>query len=350
MHQVYTFSEWRDYLDIPHEKFTQLVRNFDWHRGIPGGWLVYAPPRQVTAYGDGSLYDDKGRAIGKKYNYTAWRASTPASYCTAVTKTAPLPKKFITSGIMKAMRQLLIKNGVMVNNATCTGMWCNYYSQPEDNITAHTDNEDYYARNKDNDTVFVSLTLYEDEDFEEYNLARFQIREKKDWEWLSLPHLSLLIMNGGCEHRVLKANKNNFRPRYNITFRTPISYHIDIVKNYRFFSNFGRYYRQTILLYVPSKAFINPPKKHVKVYYKGLLTAQDKDGKKYKLNLNNSYTAKTIKFFSNFAPLELQINQDLNRENLLNDIGIRKAPPTTTNEALMILLKSIKEEDEIPYD
>lgn len=339
MYQLYDFTEWHKFLKIPHGDFCQLVRKFDWKRGLPGGWLVYAPPREVTAYGDGALYDDEGRAGKKRYNYTAWRASIPASYCTSVVKTAPLPKKFITSGIMKAMRHFLTQNDVMVTNATCTGMWCNYYSDANDNIAAHTDDEDYYVRNKGEDTVFVSLTLYEDEDFGEHDLARFQIKKEGKWIDIMLPHLSLLIMNGSCEHRVLKPYKNKFRPRYNITFRSPVSYHIDIIKNYRFFSNFGRYYRQTILLYVPEEAFISPPPKNKKLIYEGKTTARDKKGKRYKLSKEDNYIIKTIKFFSDFAPIELQLNQKVNREELLNRLGVTSAPATTTNQALLLLSK-----------
>jgi alkylated DNA repair dioxygenase AlkB len=347
MYQIYDFTEWRDFLKIPQNQFCQLVRKFDWKRGLPGGWLVYAPPRQVTAYGDGSLYDEEGRASKKRYHYTAWRASTPASYCTSMVKTAPLPKKFITSGIMKAMRHFLTQNEVMVNNATCTGMWCNYYSEANDNIAGHTDDEDYYVRNRGNDTVFVSLTLYEDEEFGDHNLARFQIKKEGKWQEVALPHLSLLIMNGSCEHRVLKPYKDKFRARYNITFRSPVSYHIDIIKNYRFFSNFGRYYRQTILLYVPPKAFIIPPPKNKKLRYEGKNTARDKEGKQYKLSKEDNYTTKTIKFFSDFAPIELQLNQEANREELLTQLGATSAPATTTNQALLLLLRNIKEGEEI---
>lgn len=336
---IYEFSEWREYLHIPHNSFTQLVRKFDWKRGLPGGWLKYAPPREVTGYGDGSLYDDEGNITeGKKYNYTAWKASTPASYCTAVAKTSPLPKKFITSGIMKAMRELLIKNDVMVNQATCTGMWCNYYSEIEDNISPHTDDEDYYVRNRDNDTVFVSLTLYEDEDFGSHDLARFQIKKDDGWKDIALPHLSLLIMNGSCEHRVLKANKKSFRPRYNITFRSPVAYQIDIIKNYRFFSNFGRYYLQTEKLYVPKEAFIDLPTK--KVMYRGSSMAIDNKKKRYKLNMENGYIFKTIKAYGDYAPLYLEVNEDIERNELLSKLEITSAPPTTTNQALIVLLKN----------
>lgn len=349
MYQLYFFSDWRHHLYITREKLTDLVRNFKWQRGLPGGWLEYAPPRCVTAFGNGQLYSEEGKAYGDKYNYTAWRASTPASYCTAVAKTAPLPKAFIESGIMSALRNLLREQGVMVDDSTCTGMWCNYYNRPEDNISPHTDDEDYYARNYENDTIFVSFTLYEDEVDDYYNMARFQIKKEGSWTDLVLPHLSLLVMSGNCEHRVLKAKKDQFRPRYNITFRTPVRREIDVLKNYRFFSNFGRYYRQTVLLYVPEKAFLQSPGKKKLYYHKGAY-AQDNKGNKYKLNLDNSYTAKTIYFFSQYAPLNLQLNSIESREEILAKVSLVKAPPTSTKEALLVLLKQEKIEIEEKYE
>jgi len=339
MYQIYNFDQWQKYLKIPQNELINLVRKFDWKRGLPGGWLVYAPPRCVTAYGDGSLYNDEGRAREKLYNQTAWRASTPASYCTSAFKTAPLPNKFISSGIMKAMRDLLRKNGVMVTDTTCTGMWCNYYERPADNIAGHTDDEDYYQKNYQRETVFVSFTIYEDELFDTFNLARFQIMREEGWRDIPLPHLSLMIMSGSCEHRVLKANKDTFRPRYNITFRTPVSKEEDLIKNYRFFSNFGRYYRQAYILYVPPKAFLQLPPKNTKLEYKGLATAKDSQGNRYKLNMDNSYTSKAIKYYSEYDYIYLQLNTEKSREDLLNKLEVKSAPATTTNEALEILIK-----------
>jgi alkylated DNA repair dioxygenase AlkB len=339
MYKIYLFNEWRNFLTISNDDFTKLVRNFDWKRGIPGGWLVYGPPRCVTAYGDGSLYSDQGYAYEKLYNYTAWNASTPASNCTAVSKTAPLPKAFIRSGIMQAIRHLLRQNDVMVNDSTCTGMWCNYYNQVSDYISPHTDNEDYYSRNYNQDTIFVSLTLYEDELFEYIDLARFQIKKNKSWNDIELPHLSLLIMAGACEHRVVKSKEGFFRPRYNITFRTPVDYKQDIVKNFRFFSNFGRYYRQTELLFVPEKAFEKIPPLNTKLYYKGGIVAVSKEGKRYKISTKKNNTSTVIFRYSEFSPITLQLNDiDISRKDILERLNVKSAPSTSTTQSLNILL------------
>ena len=92
-------------------------------------------------------------------------------------------------------------------------------------------------------------------------------------------------MSGGVEHRVLKYIGGGFRKRYNITFRTPIKREMDPIKNYRFFSNFGRYYKKTKILYVPEKVFVlELPKIDEKLKFdEKKYIALDKNGKKYKL-------------------------------------------------------------------
>ena len=58
MYQIYNFGDEKNEL-------IETVRNFEWTRDIPGGWLKYGPPRKVSAYGNGSLYKDNGKKYGK---------------------------------------------------------------------------------------------------------------------------------------------------------------------------------------------------------------------------------------------------------------------------------------------
>lgn len=289
----------------------ESVRNLDWKRDIPGGWLTYGPPRQVCAYGDGSLYTDQGKKYGPRYKKTAWAGAIPMSSTTLVTKTDPLPPKLIKK-IMPRLRECLSDYGAKVGDHTCTGMWCNYYSQQTDTISAHKDNEDYYERNYKNQPLFVSLTLYEDEDPSKNNLARFQVKKDGKWKDIKLLHLSLMIMSGDVEHRVMKNTaKMVFRKRYNITFRTPITRKISLVKNFRFFSNFGRYYKIPSILYLP-----------------------DLGDDKYKLLLERYPGIKVLK------------NKNLSRSELFQMIEkkgykIKSAPSTTTTMSLYILYKEI---------
>ena len=230
------------------------VRKFSWNRGIPGGWLKYGPPRMVCAYGDGSLYTDDGEKYGKNYKETAWAGAIPLNQSTLVVKTKPFPKNFLRTGILKDVRDILRDYGADVGDHSCSGIWCNYYNQKKDIISAHTDDEDYYERNYGKHNLFVSLTLYEDENKSYDNLTRFQIKEKGKWKTVDLPHMSLLVMAGDIEHRVvMNEMSRKFRKRYNITFRTPYRMQDDIIKNWRFFSNFGRYYNIPYKLYIPNE-------------------------------------------------------------------------------------------------
>ena len=297
-------------LNDPDKKILNCVRNLDWKRNIPGGWLKYGPPREVCAYGDGSLYTDNGKKYGPKYKETAWAGAIPLNKTTLVVKTQPLPIKLMKTGIMQQLRDCLRKYGAEVDDSSCTGMWCNYYNQATDRISPHTDSENYYERNYKNHPLFVSLTLYEDESNSMENLARFQIKENNKWKTINLSHASLLVMSGDVEHRVMKPSKVNFRKRYNITFRTPVKREDDIIKNYRFFSNFGRYYK------VPYKVFL--PKDYDEKY------------------------EQILESFSHLVDLKIEYNKNFDRNKLLENIPyVIRPPSTTTNMALYILLKNI---------
>ena len=294
-------------------KIMEGVRKLDWRRDIPGGWLTYGPPREVCGYGDGSLYTDEGKKYGERYKETGWAGAIPLNQSTLVTKTDPLPKNLVKTTLMKQLRDCLRDYGANVDDNSCTGMWCNYYSIRSDSISAHTDDEDYYERNYRGEPLFVSLTLYEDEKKDIKDLARFQIKKDGKWADVKLPHLSLLVMSGGVEHRVMKlTSKMKFRKRYNITFRTPVKREVNIIKNYRFFSNFGRYYKIPYKLYIPEEE----PK------YDAIIEKYD--------------------------DLEIVLNKDVTRKSILEKIrkmgyvSGKGAPSTTTTMSLYILYRSLK--------
>jgi len=338
MYRIYNFEDKRNEL-------VDSVRKFDWMRGLPGGWLDYGPPRQVTGYGNGSLIKDSGVMYGKKWDLTAWSASVPYTNMTAVTEAHPIPKHFLKTGILREIRKALKNFGAKVDDSSGTGIWCNFYDRDEDLISAHKDDENYYERNFENQPLFVSLTLYEDKDLSPKNLARFQIKQKGEWLTIPLPHLSLLVMSGDVEHRVMKYTGKNFRKRYNITFRTPVSMKEDAVKNFRFFSNFGRYYRRTYLLFVPDNVFTEelPKEKQILVYdpYKDYGMAKGR--KIFRTLDDNSIYSRALHAHSKFGDVLITRNLELDREEMLKKIkkkfgSGRKAPNTTTNHALYIML------------
>jgi len=337
MYQIYHF-------DDKVGDLINSVRKFDFSRGLPGGWLNYGPPREVIGYGDGSLYTDDGEKYGKKWNQTSWAGSVPATNTTAVVKTDPIPDHFIKTGILKEVRKAVEYFGGEVDDSTGTGIWCNYYNKPNDLIAGHTDDEDYYQRNFENEPLFVSLTLYEDEDIGYHDLARFQIKDGKSWKSIEMPHLSLLVMSGGVEHRVLKYIGNNFRKRYNITFRTPVKREDDIIKNYRFFSNFGRYYRKTYMLFVPKKCFRNKIPEGETVYVTKKNISIDMNGDIYPMISDGSYYQKVLEAHSIFNNrLIIKVNPQINRKELFQEIRMKygeniKSPPITTTAVSMMLL------------
>lgn len=342
MYKIYTFLDEKNEL-------IKAVRKFDWSRDIPGGWLKYGPPRKVCAYGDGSLYKDSGKKYGKFWKETSWSGSVPHTDTTSVVKTEELPKLFLKTGILREVRKALKDFGGNIDDSSCTGLWCNYYDKPSDTISPHKDDEDYYEGNFGEEKLFVSLTLYEDEKSSVENLARFQIKPEKEWINISLPHLSLLVMPGGVEHRVLKYIGKSFRKRYNITFRTPIKREMDPIKNYRFFSNFGRYYKKTKLLYVPEKVFIDkkPLEEERLKFDKENYKAIGKNGKEYKLIKDGSNYELVIKSHGKFGGMELELNdKDLKREILIEKIRAKyplskKPPPTTTKMSLKLILNEL---------
>lgn len=334
--------------DIEDKKGTILkaVKDFNWSRGLPGGWLTYGPPRKVTAYGDGSLYTDEGKKHGQCWKKTAWSASVPYSNSTAVTKTQAIPSSFLRTGILKNVRDALREYGASAGDHSCTGLWCNYYDKPTDMISAHKDDENYYERNYENQPLFVSLTLYEDQSTQIKDLARFQIKKGDKWHDVNLPHLSLLVMSGGVEHRVLKPRGGKFRKRFNITFRTPIKREDDIIKNFRFFSNFGRYYLPTFMLYVPANVFVDKmPKPGAILPYNSQNNICSYRNKIYKIIKDDSNFYKVIREHSRMAKICLSLNCDLDRDTLLENIykkyGSAQRPPnTSTNHALYVLINN----------
>ena len=327
----------------------ESVRKFDFLRGLPGGWLEYSPPRKVVGYGDGSFYTDHGKRYGKYWKQTSWSGSTPATQTTAVTNTGEIPPHFIKTGILKGVRDALRNFGADVDDASGTGLWCNYYTKEGDIIAGHTDDENYYERNYGKEPLFVSLTLFEDGKLGTENVARFQIKIDGKWKEVKLGHLSLLVMSGGIEHRIMKYIGGKFRKRYNITFRTPVKREQDIIKNYRFFSNFGRYYRRTCVLYVPKKCFLEEIEDNNLgdlIYDRNRNICVGKRGKEYKMVTDGSYYEKVLKGHSRFNDrLIIRLNLPVDRKELMEKIRKKygkdtKSPPvSTTSISLMLMLK-----------
>ena len=235
--KVFEYKVWKNWFNVDDTNVMDLVINkLQYSTGPPGGRLTYTPPRMVSTYGKG------------KWERTSWTAGQQCRNISAVAEPRPIPDSVFSSGLMNSVKRSITECGGEVTDETATGLWCNYYSSLTHHIAAHTDAEPYYALNSGQTKLplFVSLTVYKDGKYltSPNCLARFQIKTaNKKWITVALPHMSLLVMSGTTEHRVLKPLKKQiFRQRYNITFRTPVSYATDPLGNYRFFANCNRYY------------------------------------------------------------------------------------------------------------
>jgi hypothetical protein len=140
-----------------------------------------------------------------------------------------------------------------------------------------------------------------------------------------------------------------FRKRYNITFRTPIKREEDIVKNYRFFSNFGRYYRRTCVLYVPKKCFIDDiDDSNIRdlIYDRNRNVCVSEEKKEYRMISDGSYYEKVLKGHSRFNDrLIIRLNYPVDRKELMEKIrkkyndNIKSPPVSTTSISLSLMLK-----------
>ena len=126
--------------------------------------------------------------------------------------------------------------------------------------------------------------------------------------------------------------------------RTPVKKEDDIIKNYRFFSNFGRYYRKTYMLYVPKKCFQDKIPEEETIYVSKKNISINMNGDIYPMISDGSYYQKVLEAHSIFNNrLIIKINPQLNRKDLLQEIKTKygkkiKSPPITTTAVSMMLL------------
>tara|TARA_B110000008_G_C16894512_1_gene534172 strand:- start:82 stop:1065 length:984 start_codon:yes stop_codon:yes gene_type:complete len=251
--KIYNLSEYFDKEII--EEFKKIVYNISWYSKIPGGFITNSPKRNVIAYGDGSCIDNDGQfsTVGIENSY--WTAGINSSHCTLVTKPLKLPTIF--AKIVPQLRKILLDTypGAIINDNTFTLAVCNYYSQPDMYIAAHTDGQDWYPKDSVDGAIFASLTLYPDGEPENDSYARFQMKSGKTWENITLKHESLLIMSSDILHRVmphLKSQEKYFKPRINITFRTIWPKLVNPILYYMGISNHSRYYGMPHQIILPS--------------------------------------------------------------------------------------------------
>lgn len=238
------------------ETLSELERFLEkgWNKDIPGGFLTNTPQRLVNAFGDGRPINDQGIPYDKGWKTTFWTAQINQSQVSLETETAPMPKSL--ARLIPSLRQLFSQYfpEAKPNPYTFTMAVCNYYTQPEMNIAAHTDDNVWAPVESPEGNIFASLTFYpQKKPTQESQFARFQIKQP-DWKTLVLPDRSLLFLPSGTPHRVkppLKRHLADFCPRINITFRSVFPREVDPLMNAMAVANHSRYYRLPKAIYYP---------------------------------------------------------------------------------------------------
>lgn len=229
------------------QAFRDYLYGAQWYYGAPGGFVTNHPKRQVTAFGNGAPIDSSGRVGESGWPVTYWTAKMSASQVSLHTRPEPMPQPL--ADIVPALRQMFQKAmpGAQLTDYSLSIAVCNYYTDPDMNIAAHTDDNPWYPEECEAGPVFASITLYpEGEPESESDYARFQIQHQGKWVPVMLPHESVLIMPSGTPHRVLahsKSQRGNFRPRINLTFRSVFPKSVNPLMNAMAVANHTRYYR-----------------------------------------------------------------------------------------------------------
>lgn len=223
--------------------FCDFIKSDHWLQGIPGGFNSNSPKRKVNAFGDGG------------YEETHWTAKISANQVTLHSKPNPLPKSF--QDIIPYLKKLFKKTylDAEITESTFSIGVCNYYTQPDMHIAAHTDDNVWYPHESQVGPVFASITLYPKGEPHQDHFARFQIKENDKWKQLNLPDKSVLIMPSSIEHRVLKHKKSQipyFKPRINVTFRSTYQKQVNPLMHKMAISNHARYYCMPIGITFPS--------------------------------------------------------------------------------------------------
>lgn len=242
--------------------------NMHWNQGIPGGFIHNTPQRLVNAFGDGSGYDDNSSSIGHSWKNGYWTAAVHQSDVTLVTPTEQIPLWLQKLGI-HCRNVASDKYNISMSTHSFNLAVCNMYSEQNHEIAAHTDDNEWYAKDLPEGPMFASLTLYpttKPKSVEEY--ARFEVFIDNQWHHFALPHASILLMPSCIPHRVRPAGKV-VHPRINVTLRSVPSVESDPFNSLRGVSNHARYYR------LPKKMLI-PKDKEVAGHVQALKDAFDK--------------------------------------------------------------------------
>ena len=232
----------------------EFCRTCEWYEKAPGGFLTNSPQRLVNTFGNGCGINSDGTLMSDGWDTTFWTASIPNSAISIETKPKMIPSAL--SNIVPTARAKFreVHSDANITANTFNIAVCNRYQDPNHEIKAHTDCNDWYPVEAACGPVFASITVYPDTvpacDAEH---ARFQIKHDGVWHDVVLPHMSLLIMPSNIEHRVLKSKRTvKFHTRINITLRSTYLPTLDKLRNLQAVSNHCRYYNIPVACHYPS--------------------------------------------------------------------------------------------------
>ena len=237
-----------DYLNLQElSDLDTYTKNMKWWSGMPGGFGTNSPKRLVNSFGDGAEIDSNGNVspIGIKKTY--WTAKITARDYSLHTKTEQMPSAL--ANIVPHLRRIFKEEypTATITNNTFNIAVCNYYTDPDHYIAAHTDDNIWYPKECDEGCAFASLTMYpEGEPADDNDLGRFQIFKDGKWHNLHLHDGDVSIIPGNVKHRVLphkKSRRQFFKPRINITFRSTFKREDNPLMHIMAVSNHARYYR-----------------------------------------------------------------------------------------------------------
>lgn len=310
-----------DYLNLQQlSDLDTYVKNMKWWSGMPGGFGTNSPKRLVNSFGDGAEIDMNGHVSDIGIKKTYWTAKITANSYSLHTKTEKMPQPL--ANIIPHLRKIFQKQypSATITNNTFNIAVCNYYTQPDHYIAAHTDDNIWYPKECDEGCAFASLTFYPESAPESDDaLARFQVFKDGKWQHLHLRDGDITIIPGHVKHRVLphkKCHKHLFKPRINITFRSTFKRTDNPLMHVMAISNHARYYR--------------PPC--------GLTTSNvTSDTFQQLLELYNPYLTKIQ--FPRLKIVYKKVDRRKKRNQLLRELNIQHVTPNMVLETLQLSKK-----------
>ena len=276
--------------------FTNFITSDHWLEGVPGGFLTNSPKRKVHAFGNSG------------YETTHWTAQMKSASVTLHTHPNPLPESF--KAISTHLKKLFKKthpDAQLTDDTFSIGV-CNYYTEPDMYIAAHTDDNPWYPEECRAGNVFASITLYPDGESEQY--ARFQVKVDGKWEQVDLPHNSVMIMPSSLEHRVqpfAKRNYKHFKPRINVTFRSVFPKEVNPLMNFMAVANHARYYCIPYAITFPYSKDVEGIDDIIEAY----ITFCDKYGKSFDVDIRDRDRKALVKKYRELSYPDFKVSNNM---------------------------------------